>query len=423
MSLVIKTDKKTETRGLTITQIDHLTFLMYRSNYRYYCPFSYNDKTEKEDGRFVGYAGALCSINTADESFDIDFPKDVDVYACPNGMKTHWSRQNDNLINIQNLIIDIDSHTSKLSTKELQQHIKSFTNKLMKQIDLKPNFVHYTGRGVHLWYCIESCHASLNKICMSVIDMLCKHIDDIMMKIDEAELSIDRAASLKLNGLFRLPYTYNTKSKTWSEGELIHEDLPNVNELKNKLHSLGYESPYFGEIKKRKKAKKEYVYQKDLKTKDYLPCLIHRKRFLEHLIDSRELRKDTSRDVLLFAMYSTVLMMYEKEDARQYCYDLNDSFIDPLKFTEMLAIFSEVDKKRHRFTVNKLFDFVGATEEEKNWFYKSTKKEKDKQDKKDRKKDRNQMVLALHSQGVNITEICRQTGIKSRTTVYNIING
>ena len=61
--------------------------------------------------------------------------------------------------------------------------------------------------------------------------MLCKHIEQLMKELDEIELSLDRTASLKLNGLFRLPYTYNTKAKKWSEGRWIHDDYPNVNQL------------------------------------------------------------------------------------------------------------------------------------------------------------------------------------------------
>ena len=70
MGLNITTDKETEWKELSITPLDNLIFLMFRddTNYHYYLPFAYNDKTENE--RFKGYAGAIVSDDTLDDSFD-----------------------------------------------------------------------------------------------------------------------------------------------------------------------------------------------------------------------------------------------------------------------------------------------------------------------------------------------------------------
>ena len=61
MSLQIKTDRELdeleEMRYLTYTEVDNLSFLVFRSNYHSYFPFSYRDKTDGE--RFSGYAGAV----------------------------------------------------------------------------------------------------------------------------------------------------------------------------------------------------------------------------------------------------------------------------------------------------------------------------------------------------------------------------
>ena len=177
MSLQIKTDRKLdefeEMRDLNCEQIEHLIFLIYRSNYCSFFPFAYRDKTEGE--RFVGYAGAICSQDSTDDSFDNPFPKDVDIYICPNGMKSPYKRTMDGLINIQNLVIDIDSHQSTKTIAELNEHIKRFESRLIDKLIIKPNYINRTGRGLQLWFCIEPCHIALNKICMSVIDMLCNH--------------------------------------------------------------------------------------------------------------------------------------------------------------------------------------------------------------------------------------------------------
>lgn len=422
MSLMLKLDKKPkedECRYLNMSEEEHLISLIYRSKYRSFFPFSYIDKTDKE--RFVGYAGAIDCQDTTDDSFDNPFPPNVDIYICPNGMKTPYKRTSDNLINIQNLVIDIDSHNSKLTISELNKHIKGFEKELLKRLIIKPNFINRTGRGIHLWFCIEPCHVALEKICMSVIDMLCEHIEMIIMELDENELLPDRAASLKLNGLFRLPYTYNTKSKQWGEGKWIHDNCPNINQLYEILRENGFKSRYFSkEVKKKTGKKHKYRYIYDIKDNDYTPCLIHRKKFMDYLFRTRDIQVG-SRDIMIFGMYSTVVMLMDREDAKTYCRELNDSFDVPLRPFELSAIFKEIDKKQHRFTVNRFFDFVNATEEEKRWFNKLTIKEERKEEKRKAKEERNNRVRELYEQKIPIVTISKELGI-SRPTIYKILD-
>ena len=407
-------------RYLTITQETNLIELMYRSEYQSFFPLAYIDKTSG-NARFVGYAGAVSTKDDAD-FMNKPFPRDVDIYICPNGMKTSFKRTADNLINIQNLVIDIDSHNSKMTIEELNEHIEVFEKKLLKKMIIKPNFINRTGRGIHLWFCIEPCHVSLNKICMSVIDMLCEHIEQIINELDEVELSIDRAASLKLNGLFRLPYTYNTKAGMWSEGTMLHEEYLNINKLYKKLKRKGFKSRYFGDKDKgeKKTEVRKYKYSGRIKDNDYTPCLIHRKKFMDYLFRTRDIQIG-SRDIMIFAMYSTVAMLMDREDARAYCMELNESFDEPLKHSELSAIFNEIEKKQHRFTVNRFFDFVNATEEEKRWFNKLTIKEERKEEKRKAKEERNKRVKELYEQNIPIVTISKEVGV-SRPTIYKILD-
>lgn len=425
MSLQIKTDRELdefeEMRYLTWREEENLNFLIYRSDYGSFFPFAYRDKTEGE--RFVGYAGAVCTADKEDDSFQNPFPKDVDIYICPNGMKSPYKRTVDGLLSVQNLVIDIDSHQTTKTIKELNEHIKGFENRLLDKIIIQPNYINRTGRGLQLWFCIESCHIALNKICMSVIDMLCNHIEEIMKELKESELSIDRASSLKLNGLFRLPYTYNTKAQRWAEGRLLHEELPNINELKEVLKENNYKSRYFGEKKCKKEnvvVPRKYRFVKKLKDNDYTPCLIHRKKFMEYLFKTRDVEVG-SRDIMMFAMYSTVVKLLNKDDARAYCIELNDTLKQPLRYSELCMIFKEIDRKQHRFTVERFFTFVNATSEERKWFYKLTNKEEQRQAKRNVKKERNIKVKELRDQGYTIVAISKELGI-SRPTIYKILD-
>lgn len=359
MSLKITTDRELdeleEMRYLKCSQIEILYNLVWRNDkYRSYFPFAYIDRTLNE--RFVGYAGAICNQDYEDASFDDTFPQDVDIYMCANGMKSGHKRTIDNLINIQNIVIDIDSHESDLSIDELNEHIIKFEKMLKKKLIVKPNLINRTGRGIHLWYYLEPCHVSFSKICLSVIDMLCTHIEDIMIELNETELSIDRASSMKLNGLFRLPFSYNTKAKRWSECSLLHENLQDIKKFRKKLLRKGYTSDYFLDYPKRKKKKKKvtkeeinaiywkYLFSSTIKENKYTPYLMHRKRFLEEVIQLRGGKKG-SRDLLMFALYATVIWLYDKEDAQEYCEKINNTFVEPLKYAQLRSIFAEVDKR------------------------------------------------------------------------------
>ena len=429
MSLKLKTDRVLdeleEMRYLKWSEEDNLYNLFYRDDteYKFYFPFAYNDKTVSE--RFIGYAGAMCNKDIKDTSFDEPFPIDVDIYICANGMKSGYKRTLDNLINIQNLVIDIDSHSSNLSIEELNEHILEFEERLLDRLILKPNLINRTGRGVQLWFGVEPCHVSLSKICLSVIDMLCNHITEILVELDETELSVDRASSLKLNGLFRLPYSYNTKAKRWSECRLVHEEFPNVNQLRKKLLSNGYKSDYFVEPTGKKKIGKKrvfsgkYHFSNKINLNDYTPCLIHRKMFLEQVIQARGGKKG-SRDLLMFALYATVIWLFDKEDAQAYCEEWNSTFEQPLKDSKLWEIFRDVDRKRYKFTVTKFLNLINATDEERGWYHKLSVKEERKKARHKAKEERNRKVKELREEGLTIVAISKKINL-SRRTIYKIL--
>lgn len=425
MSINIHTDNPRESREFTTSQIEALNFLFCRTDeYRFYMPFAYRDMSG--EGRFCGYAGALCSNDLTDDSLEVEFPTDTDVYICPNGMKFPFSRKASNMICIQNLVVDIDAHNTLLSTTDLNAHIDSFTDKLMTRLNPKPNFVNHTGRGIQLWYCIEPCHIALKHICLKAASLLCDQIAKHMAGLGETVLSLDKSSSLRLNGLFRLPYTYNTKAKRWATGTLIHQSSPNVNELLETLTEKPQFSNHFV-IKNQENSKKpiiphkQYTYRKNIFTKDYYPCLIHRKKFLEHLFRTRTI-DEGSRDLMLFALYSVVSALMATEDAQDYVLQMNSQLPQPLPESQIYCcIFKEIDRKRYRFTNKRLLSFVNATQEEIDYFNRSTIKRERTAAAAQRKKDRNNLIMELYNAGRPVAAIAREVGC-SRITVYSVID-
>lgn len=430
MSLKLRTDRELdeleEMRYLKFSEEDMLNLIIYRdTKYRSHFPFAYMDRTVDE--RFVGYAGAVCNQDDKDTSFDDPFPKDVDIYICANGMKSPHKRDFNNLINIQNLVIDIDYHDTEISIDELNEHIEKFEKQLIKKLLVKPNLINKTGRGMHLWYFLEPCHVSLCKICQSVIDMMCTHIDEIMEEVNEKVLKTDKSASLKLNGLFRLPYTYNTKAKRWSECTILHEDLQDINTFRKKLLKKGYTSAYFVDKKGKSQKKKQqdvsiprrFNFSLTSDEKKYIPCLIHRKYFMEHLFQTRDV-KEGLRETMLFAMYITLIKLHDVEEARSYCEELNGKFQKPLKSTELKALFSCVDKHRYNYSVENFLKLIDATTEERAYYYKLNVKQQRQKERKEKKEKRNNKVKELYEQGYTIVAISNEMHL-SRPTIYKIL--
>ena len=140
---------------------------------------------------------------------------------------------------------------------------------------------------------------------------------------------------------------------------------------------------------------------------------------MEYLFRTREIEVG-SRDIMIFAMYSTLIMLMNDELAREYCIELISTFKQPLPSHELRSIFKEIDRKNHKFTVARFFDFVNATEEEKAWFNKLTIKEERKQAKRNAKIERNNKVKELHANGLSIVAISKEMNL-SRPTIYKIL--
>lgn len=419
---MFNTVNEVETRGLTITEYEHLCFLLYRSEYKSFNVVSMIDKTGDED-KFVGHAGVICSQDY-DKAIELDdFTINADLYICPNGSAVPHTRKSEYIVNIQNFVIDIDAHNSTLTTEELNEHINEFETKLLDGLIVKPNYINHTGRGLHLWYCFQPCYKTMKKIVDSTIDMTIQHIKELMN--EEEILQLDSPSSFKLNGLFRIPYSYNTKAKMWSFGNMIHDELPNINDIRNTLKQAGYKSNYFED----KKQKSNYNPKKIRKTipigevEDYKPCLIKREKFMYHIIQERQIQEG-QRDIVLFAMYSVLSKLYNKEDARELLERINSNFTKPLNEAEVISICCEIERKNHKFTNERFLHFVQATEEERAWFDKCKNRKRDvvAKQKRDAKQERNEKILQCHIYGMNITEISKMFNV-SRPTVYSVLQG
>lgn len=421
----------------------------WEKSYKSYVSIAYNDHTGKE-AKFCGYGGYLLSDNSDfdDESILSPVPADVDLYCCPNGLTGPRYRKKEHLISLQNIVIDLDSHNSTLSMKDLNTHIKEFVPKLVEKLLIKPNFVHYTGRGVHLWYCIEPVHISLDSLVKSFIDVTMTHIKKVMSDLNETELSLDGVASSRLNGLFRFPYSYNSKAQKWTEGVMLHKSRPNINDNLKIMQQNGFHCYTYSKTNKLYVARamlrgdvvsdrdsfgrKTYIVDKsrefdkrkrllNKEKSDYRPCFMHRKHFMDWIFSTRDI-KEGQRTLCLFALYHACRGLYESvEEAQEYVFQMNAMLSNPLDDKYMKNnIFDAYDKKDYHFTNSSFLDFIQATDRERAHFKTYSVKYERRCAAKNKKVARDTKIWELHDQGKNPTEIAREVKC-SRPTVYKVL--
>ena len=123
----------------------------------------------------------------------------------------------------------------------------------------------------------------------------------------------------------------------------------------------------------------------------------------------------------MFALYATVIWLFDKEDAQAYCEEWNSTFEQPLKDSKLWEIFRDVDRKRYKFTVTKFLTLINATDEERGWYHKLSVKEERKKARHKAKEERNRKVKELREEGLTIVSISKEMNL-SRPTIYKILN-
>lgn len=405
------------------------SFFCRDSEYSNFIPFSYYDHTGNEP-IFHGNAGYITNnINSKNNNHDfysfisdIELPEKVDLYCCPNLFKSPKSRTKDNLIAVQNLVIDIDSHEKNLS----QPDIKKFADRLIKNLILKPNMVVYTGRGIHLWYKIVPTHVKLTCILDSCVNALIKDIKQYIIE----PFSVDEAVCKNYSGLKRFPKSYNSKAGCFGSYKIYHQIEYTVDTILQKLKLHGVKADY---IERRKgisptpkwlsKGKKY-----NFKCFDNVNMVVYRQKFMQYLLNKYTFDDTTkNRNNFLFAMYITLLGVYEPDDAKEIVLETNSKFEVPLKESEITyCIFSSVDKKPYRLTNSKFFEYVGASQSDIEWYnsHKKTDRTRDKERKervKSQKEERNKSINYYHSLGLSAKDIADKVGCSFKT-VYNVLN-
>ena len=300
---------------------------------------------------------------------NLKIKKSQNYYVMANTVKRYTTRTSDNLFSLNNIVLDYDIHRN-ISRYEREQLIDEFVWRLNRDLFttgelITPNVVHYTGRGVQFWFHIESTSAKLLFLYHKAIDYIAVIIREWLKEYPTLQRHIEPDISSSKNavGLFRMFNTYNTKAKTMTVADVIHDKAINLNDLVKQLEDSEPVKEY---LKRKEQIKKRY--NKQELNEDYEPeerkngySALHYKRIkiIEEL--ARETENPVGhRDMMIFLAFNSARQIYPFETAKKICRKINCSFSEPLPDIEY--IFKQ--EKVYQIKNSTFFEKLGVSQEE-----------------------------------------------------------
>lgn len=279
---------------------------------------------------------------------NLKIKKSQDYYIMANTVKRFTTRTSDNLFSLNNIIIDIDCHSksnviSRYEVLKLTEEIGWRLNRDLwtcGELEM-PNIVHYTGRGIQLIWHIESTSAKLLFLYHKAIDYIAVIIREWLKEYPtlQRHFEIDITASKNAVGLFRMFNTYNTKAKTMTVADVLHDRAVNLNDLIKQLEDT---EPVKEFLKRKKQIKKRYKEQKlnddfkpDERKNGYSALHYKRIKIIEEL--ARETENSVGhRDMMIFLAFNSARQIYPFETAKKICRKINRLFSEPLPDIEYI---------------------------------------------------------------------------------------
>ena len=348
---------------------------------------------------------------------ELKINKNLDYYITANTIKNEKKakRETGKQFSFRNIVIDIDIHNENISEWDKMQELIALSYYLTNKKEIpQPNIINWTGRGLQAWYCLEEISVNFKMQWLAVSSELVSRIEKIILNNSKelANCDVDRTASKNMIGVYRLFNTYNTKTHTQAEAEIIHSNRYKLQELYNAL--ITYEP-------KKKKAKAEL---QEIIT-DYLPLHKKRKRFIEWLVEDRKEIKG-QRDIVLFQYVNACYSFLSKEQAQAETNALNSCFKEPLPERELQKIYKYFDTHGtlDRMTVEGFLEFLNCSSEEiKHYKKMRTVKQNYTRDNERRlnemeKQDRNKKIVKMRKDGLSINDIINKTGLSKRQIIY-----
>lgn len=196
-----------------------------------------------------------CTFDKLEQKIEkLDILQSCYYYITANTTVRHRSRAEKNLFSINNIVLDFDIHT-RMNQHDREELLEAFVWYLKRDLfyytsGLSPNVIHYTGRGVQLWWHIEETSGELDFLYRLVVGLLLDRISDLLNEYPTLQktIEVDRVASKNIIGLYRLFDTYNTHTRTKTQTEILHYNSYDLNTLFQLLKKDSDDAPEVARI-------------------------------------------------------------------------------------------------------------------------------------------------------------------------------
>lgn len=365
----------------------------------------------------------------------------LDYYITANTVSGVTRRESE-LFGLQNIVIDVDCH-DKDRIRNIPALVQAFLWRSKRDLwetgaIPTPNSIVRTGRGVQLWWALRPCYGGsdygksryhYDKIKNNLMD----HIEVMLDEYNEelAGLSVDRGASSNPVGYFRLPCTYNTTAQCYSTLEILHTeryDQRDLTRLETPERNMYIDTQ--GGI------------SKHIPLLDSDIIVLHNfyatgLRRVMQLIKLRNLRNNEAgnetRDHFNFAVYNSLRMAFDHEEAMERLRSYNAGFKQPMTDKELdNCVISAKKKDGYKYTNAKLIELLNVTPEEQDaidlhpfrgkyrpWSHTKPNASRD-MARRAIREDRDYKIFTLHQKGVSQAETAKQLGV-GKNTVYRVL--
>ena len=368
----------------------------------------------------------------------LDILQSCNYYITANTTARHRSRAEKNLLSLNNIVLDFDIHT-RMNQHDREELLDAFVWYLKRDLfydtsGIAPNVIHYTQRGVQLWWHLDSASWMLGFLYRCVANLLLDRIEEFLEEYPTLQkvIEIDRVASKNIIGLYRLFDTYNTHTRTKTQTEILHYNSYDLNHLSRLLQKAPDDAPEVARIApeppKEPPASKPAPEKIERKKRSARPTnylSLHRKRlFIIQSIAEDDCECIGKRDIMLFLAYNSAIQIMPINEAKLLCKELNEQFATPLKSLEYIYKEFE-DGKFYQFKNKSFYEGLDISGNEQALFDREYRLERETsetvriQKNKEKRNQKKQLARQMLAEGRSYKEVAEATGL-SQSSIYRV---
>ena len=393
-------------------------------------------------GKRIAGSSALQTLGTYKASRAAEALKDLrlydgaDFYITANQMTGNQHRD-EAVFAFQNIVVDVDAHAERFSGDTIAAAADQLVAALRRQLgtdeELVPNTVVRTGRGLQLWWALDPLPAMKGKagspafLYYALRDRILAEVNHTIAGLSFASMifgTVDAGASANDSGLYRLPGSYNTKSRSWSRCEILHRERINVSQTVGWIERTGAGLRKDGKLYPRTAGQISAAAAKHWNVRENV-------RIVSVLGELRDLRRQSGkesagnehRNNYIYALHASLLPSLDERIVESMLEVFNEGFIHPMKPAEIRTAISWTKQHNRRGLKNKkIIELLEITPEEQDKlrFFpagspKAGTREAQRQQARDKKHERDEEILRLRSEGHTEQEIAQRLGCCRQT--------